>query len=182
MSDVDTLRWGDTDSVTFFTVGSGTLVLVKDTKQLLHAHWERPLTWQLLVVITADLPVTEHGTFIVTLHLTIGVGGGMKQVNIPITITPVAGAFAANITNIPIPAQDVQLFATIDATGNTQETLPETWNLSAFIAPLTEPAGYTDTRNYIAGRPPHLDLDPDNASLPRWMPPGFDDGEVRYRR
>lgn len=183
MTDVDTLRWGDTDSLTFFTTGSGGNLSVKQTKQLVAAKWQRPLTWKLLVNIIPNLQGTgETSTFTPLLQLYVGVGQGMIQVAIPITLAPTAGVYLPVVQFFDIPAEAYQAAFTLDVSGASQETKAETFTFSAFTAPFTEPRGYTDLRDMfrkVHGLPERNE--PDREGLPRWMPEGFDDGQLKYR-
>jgi hypothetical protein len=184
VSDFDTLRWGDTQTLAFSTVGAAFPTGPQATKQLVHAHWRRPLTWKLLVNIQPSLPAVEAGTFQLIMRLTVGCGGGMQTIPIVFASAPVAGVYAPILQFFDIPAQDMQIAFDVNLAPATDDTLPHAWLFGAFVAPFTEPAGSTDTAallgQMLQQQPSRAD--PDNQELPRWMPPGFDDGELRYRR
>lgn len=186
MSDFDTLRWGDSDSLTFFTATSPSNITVQKTKQLVHAYWRRPLTWKVLVYVVPQLPAAESGTFTATLLAVIGIGQSVSPlIAIPITVAPTAGVYAPVMQTFDLPAQDIQLQFALDASAATQEEAPEFWNFAAFAAPLTEPQGYTVVGDMLAGPDGARDQTrrmPDQFAEPRWMPPGFQDGTLRYRR
>lgn len=177
MSDLDTMRWGDTQALTVPGGGVGM------TKQLVQGHWQRPLVWKLLFVIIPQVAAGETGTFKAILNLTIGIGQGTGTIPIPITLAPTAGVYAPVIQSLDIPAQDVQVMFSVDATAASVEGAADTFTFSAFIAPFTEPRVLADVRDMIQGghwAPPRED--PDQRGMPHWMPPGFEDGMLRYRR
>lgn len=187
MTDFDTLRWGDKDSLSFFVANNpASNTPIQNTKQLVHAYWRRPLTWKLLVYIAPMLPASETGTFLVTANVTIGIGQSISDtMPFAVSIAPVAGLYAPSVTVFDIPAQDIQVNMTVNASGATQESESEYWSLSAFAAPFTEPYGYTVVGDFMMGpegtqHQPRVT--PDQIQAPRWMPPGFVDGHTRYRR
>lgn len=185
MSDFDTLRWGDSATLDFFKPGQP--ATAQTTKQLVHAYWRRPLTWKLLVVARPQLPSTEGGTFHPVVNVTIGIGQSISDtIPLVLTVAPVAGVYSPVVQFFDIPAQDIQVNVSLDAgAGATQETDPEYWQFSAFAAPFTEPYGYTVVGDHLLGPEGGQHQTrrmPDQWQEPRWMPPGFDDGEIRYRR
>jgi hypothetical protein len=107
----------------------------------------------------------------------------MVEVPLGTTVFTLAGGYQPVTLFFEVPAQDVQVFARVDVT-NAVSTQGMSFLFGAYIAPLTEPAGYTEIRELIrqamnnAERP---SSDSDSQGLPHWMPPGFDDGELRYR-
>lgn len=179
MSDHDTLRWGDTQGLTI--PGGG----IATTGQLLHAFWQRPLAWKLLVVIAPQPAAGETGSFVATLNLTIGIGQGLGTVRIALPpIAPVGGVYPALVQNFDIPAQDVQLSVEVDANGASSEGDSNLFTVSAFIAPFTEPRVMADLRDALCnpeGYQSRANAHPDGQGQERWMPPGFDDGMLRYR-
>lgn len=189
MSEVDTLRWGDVQTLAFQPApgGAGGFTGVTSSKQLVHAHWQRPCTWKVLVSIHPQLPATELGTFKVTVQFVIGCGGGFISFDRVYTFAPTAGVYTQQLDIFDVPAQDIQASVTnIDLSGATQDALAESWLAGIFVAPITEPAGYTDLRDIVRAVTEHFRdrqgyREPDHEGQPRWMPPGFDDGEVRYR-
>lgn len=184
MSDIDTLRWGDTQTLTF-NPGAAALVGVPQTKQLVHAHWQRPCTWKVLVWIAPTLPPGEAGTFNAALEITIGCGGGMVTFDRFYTFAPAAGVYSPQLDIFDVPAQDIQARILINGiTGATDDTRQHSWLTACMVAPITEPAGYTDVadmlRKLAQNMPANL-RDPDSEGLPRWMPEGFEDGQLKYR-
>jgi len=184
MSDIDTLRWGDTQTLRFTEAGAGPASLVgpAETKQLVHAHWPRPLTWKLMLVIQPQVPANETANFAASFLVTLGVGAGMVQIPLGATLFTLAGGYQPVTLFFELPAQDVQVFATVDVS-LAVSTQGMSFLFGAYIAPLTEPAGYTEIRDTMLRvldreRPP---TDSDSQGMPHWMPPGFDDGELRYR-
>lgn len=181
MSDFDTLRWGDTQDLAFSALTGPFPTGPQSTKQLLHAHWQRPCLWKVLVAIQPNMGAVEAGTFTPTLRLTVGCGGGMMVIPLPIASAP---PYPNILQFFDIPAQDIQGVFDVNLAPASDETLPHSWLFGLFAAPFTEPAGYTDASALLkqALAQPVSRGDPDNHELPRWMPPGFNDGELRYRR
>jgi hypothetical protein len=184
VSDFDTLRWGDTQTLSFATVGAAFPTGPQPTKQLVHAHWRRPLTWKLLVNIQPSLPAVEAGTFHLIMRLTVGCGGGMQTIPFDFVSAPVAGVYAPVLQFFDIPAQDIQIVFDVNLAPATDDTLPHSWLFGAFVAPFTEPSGSADTAallTHAIGQSASR-ADPDSRDMSRWIPPGFEDGELRYRR
>lgn len=188
MSEIDTLRWGDTETMNFTEGGAATFTppTPKSTKQLVHAHWNRPLTWRLMLIFEATVPAAETATFAAVALVTVGVGGGQKETVLANAVFSLANGYATSVQFFDIPAQDMQVrFILADISG-AASVQPHSFAFSAFAAPLTEPAGYTEilkiakraVRIEPEQRPPESG---DSTGLPHWMPSGFDDGELRYR-
>jgi hypothetical protein len=180
MSDHDTLRWGGSEGIQVFGGQTGT------TPQIVHAHWQRPLAWKLLLIVVPQLDPTESGTFAVALQASIGIGQGVITVTIPVgNITASAPGMApALIFNLDVPAQDVNLQATVDGSAASGEGTNNRFTVSIFMAPLTEPRVMADIRDALcnpAGYESRALSDPDHRGQERWMPPGFDDGMLRHR-
>ena len=178
MTDIDTLRWGDSQTL---SVPGGS---IQQSVQIVQGRWQRPLAWKLLVVIIPQVAAGETGTFKATMNLSIGIGQGTVTVPIPFSIAPTAGVYSPVIQNLDIPAQEVQISFTVDATGATAEGDANAFTVSAFIAPFTEPRVLMDLRDALVDRAALASralAEPDRDGLPRWMPPGFDDGMLRYR-
>lgn len=189
MSDLDTIRWGDTQTLVFAPAAGGSpagLFGPPQTKQLVHAHWSRPCTWKVLVYIAPTLPASEAGTFNAAAQITVGCGGGMVQFGRIYTFAPTAGVYTPQLDIFDVPAQDIQAQILLNGTTPaTQDVDQESWLTAIMVAPITEPAGYTDVADMLrklAVDMPHNLRNPDSEGLPRWMPEGFEDGELRYRK
>ena len=184
MTDIDTQRWGDSQVLQVTTTAGENALAV--SKQLLQAHWQRPLLWKVLTVIRPDIPAGENVTFIVTVTLNIGVGQASIQAPFTYTFAPVGGVYAPQVIFQDIPAQDIQGQVSVAVSGGGSPTVPagDAFYVALLAAPFTEPRAVTDMRDlFLASLPPRGDALADNSQGGmRWMPPGFDDGEVRYRR
>jgi|SRR5215471_2448340 len=111
----DTLMWGQSVSFgplidTAQAIGEATV----DTRdqQIVRVFYERPTTWQIKVVITAQRPVGESATFEVSYPIIIGVGTAqvtLQRVHaftVPAPATP--EVFEDDLT---LPAQAIQISA-----------------------------------------------------------------------
>jgi hypothetical protein len=187
MSELDTVRWGDQQTLLFTPnlAGPAALIGVTATKQLVNAHWRRPCTWKLLVSIQPFMPSIEASTFHPQMNLFVGCGGANVTIPVAFTVAPAAGVYSPILQFFDLPAQDIQVNFQVSMAGASDDTFPHSWLFAALAAPFTEPDGYTMTSEYIKQLIPSLDsraVDPANRQLPHWMPPGYEDGELRYRR
>ena len=161
----DTLRWGDTRG---FQLSAGEAATDTPTQQLVAAHWDYPITWTVLLVMTPQLTGAEVNPFTVTYNVTVGVGQGTHTY--PLTYDFIAGGFYAPISDQKfIPAQDLQINALL--TGNPSNN--EGFQIGAFAAPMTEPHAMREIGRILRG---------ESQSHVQWMPPGFHPEEMGYRR
>jgi len=193
MSEIDTIRWGDTQSV---MIAAAALVVegpppVAVSKQMLNCKWERPVVWRLLVSLFAQIGPDDVGnvTFDVQVSVQIGLGG-VNQL-LPLTLVHFASPYASNIQFFDIPAEAMQIqFAVGNVVGAVLDPLADMVTVTAMAAPHAEPGAIAMMRNHL-GAPTHV-VSPDSQGLPRWigtphpeheagMPYGFDDGQLRYR-
>jgi hypothetical protein len=172
MSDVDTMRWGDTQSLKL----SGAVETALQSSQMLNAHWQRPCVWRLMVSVAPTVGPDDQAIVIgVVLSLRVGVGQANQLVPLP-PITFPAGTYAAVTQFFDVPAENLQLQFQVSVSGvivdpNDQVTV------SAFIAPRAEPGGIVQIRDHMGDGI----REPDRDGLQRWPGAGFDDGELRYR-
>lgn len=166
----DTLRWGDVES---FRMRSGENLNVT-SKQLLQAHWRWPLTWtvQFIALPSIDL-VNETSTFTLTFRVTVGVG--QAQITYPLVYTFAPPTFAQVVDQKFIPAQDLQIIATL--TGTVAALVKEeSMVVATFAAPMTEPHAMTHLLDHHEGAADRL------QKAEHWMPPGFNEERLAYRR
>jgi hypothetical protein len=174
VSEVDTMRWGDTQTLLLANVvatGEGSVVKLQSS-QMLNAHWQRPCVWRLMLSINPA--IAGNATTLVTVLLRVGVG----QAN---QLTPLA-TFLATTASGPsvlffdIPAENIQVQFTLGPVGGVI-TNGDQVTVSAFVAPHSEPAGIVQIRDVMG----QGIREPDRDGLPRFMPAGFEDGELIYR-
>ena len=180
MSDFDTLRWGDSQQLSLLPAFGETLIR---SKELLYAKWQRPVVWRLMLTVKADLTPADIAaaiTFGVALELQLGVGG-VNQV-VPLAVVAFATPYAPSVQFFDVPAETIQVLASVFGV-SAQPSKNSTVTVTAMTAPHAEPGGVVQIRDAVAV---HGDKEriqsADSEGMPRWMPAGFDDGEVRYRR
>jgi hypothetical protein len=173
MSEVDTMRWGDTQSVLLASAAGAENGIITSS-QMLNAHWQRPCVWRMMLSIAPEMAAGDVLTFTVNILLRIGVG----QANQLVPLATFAGAppYAPVVQFFDIPAENLQLQFLVGAISNTPAPNDRVV-VSAFVAPRAEPGGIVQIRD----RMPQEIREPDRDGLPRWMPRGFDDGELKYR-
>ena len=172
MSDVDTMRWGDTQTLLLAHVAAveGQTQLV--SSQMLNAHWQRPCVWRLMLSINPA--ISGNATTAVTVFLRVGCGQANQLV--PITVFNAASGSGFEVLFFDIPAENIQVQFSLGPVGGLV-ALGDQVTVSAFAAPHSEPGGITQIRDSLKTGI----REPDQDGQPRWMPPGFNDGELRYR-
>jgi len=187
MSDIDTMRWGDAQTLNFANAmpnPSGAENFLLPSKQMLNAHWQRPLLWKLMISVTpqVDDSVMEGFAFSLTAFLYVGVGQANSLV--PLDIFNFSGVppYTPVTKFYDIPAENYQLLFQLMYPFGT--SLTQSYVLvSAFTAPFTEPRMVTDVREYVGrGRDLPRRADAGSDEQPRYFPPGFEDGQMTYRR
>lgn len=193
MSDHDTLRWGDTQSL---NLAAAALIvegmpIVLTSKQMLNAKWERPVVWRLMLTVAVQVGADDTGlTFDVLINVQVGVGGVNQLV--PLVVIPFATPFNPSIQFFDIPAEAMQVqFQVGNLVGTVLDPTGDIVTVTAMCAPHAEPGAIAQMRSAMHA-PTHV-TSPDSEGLPRWMgtphpdyepdmPQGFDDGQLRYRR
>lgn len=173
MSDLDTLRWGDTQTLAFDPGVADPKGMA--TRQMVSAKWRRPLGWVCNVVIAPQFNA-ETGTFVFQARITQGIGGGLVTSVKTYTLAPVGGVYDPIFDSFELAAQDIQidvaLVRTAAAVGG-----PESVQIGVFVAPITEPHAMTAILDQTDGGlpPPHR----------RWMhdspSPGFEPAPLGYQ-
>lgn len=176
MSDVDTMRWGDTQSLSLLAASGESANAF--SKQMLQANWQRPVVWRVMLSISASIGADDAAlTFDVQPILFIGVG----QANAPVPLPPVhfATPFASSVQFFDIPAESIIMQFAILNLSNAAHA-DSSINVAAFVAPHAEPGAIVQMRDKM-GAPRHWVDPPDLQGQPHWMREGFDDGQLRYR-
>jgi hypothetical protein len=176
MSDVDTMRWGDSQTLLMSGIGENAAPV---SGQLLNAHWQRPCVWRLMLAIQPNITAGDTTVFVVNVLLRVGVGQANSLIPLATFVfAPTAGVYTGQTTFFDVPAQDMQVqFSAGVQGGGTPMEPGDSITVSAFAAPHAEPAGISQIRDGIAAGI----REPDQDGQPRWMPPGFNDGQLRYR-
>jgi hypothetical protein len=173
VSEQDTMRWGDTQSV-LLSAGAAFENGFAASSQMLNAHWQRPCVWRMMLSIAPEMASGDTLTFSVQVLLRVGVGQANQQV--PLITLPFGPPYAPVVEFFDIPAENLQLQFLVGAVSNTP-LANDRVIVSAFVAPRAEPGGIVQIRDHMK-----QDIrEPDHDGLPRWMPRGFEDGEVAYR-
>src|SRR5580693_9367395 len=177
MSDIDTMRWGDTQAIEF-SAGindpeSGTQSAT--SSQMLNAKWQRPITWRLMVSVAPQVAGVDTAS---VLTVTVGLFVGVGQAN---QVVPL-DTFEFSATP-PLSFDGITRFYANPPVASDGTVV----TVTAMAAPVTDPRGIVDIRELLrelhAMALPSRHSDPtDGDGQPRWMPPGFDDGVMRYRR
>jgi hypothetical protein len=190
MSDIDTMRWGDTQTLNL-AQGAGESSFTP-SKQMLNAKWERPVVWRLMLSVAYQVVPADAGlTFSVQIFLQVGVGQASQQVplaTVNIVATSPATVIAPLFFDIPAEAMQVQFF--VGDFGN-QPNAGDSVTVTAMCAPHAEPGAVAQMRD-VSVPDPNKASQRDREGMPRWigtphpeheagMPQGFDDGELRYR-
>lgn len=192
MSDLDTMRWGDTVAIPLvqaqLVVGEGEGVY--QTQQILNAVWQRPVVWRLLLSAKWLLAPEDVGSSVtIAIYLRVGVGQANQEIpltTIILTMETATGFIQPQFFDVPAEALQVafQVVAVTSQTGNAFDP-NSILTVTGFVAPHAEPGSLAQIRDNVklamGDDPKRGPQDPDRRDLPRWMPPGFDDGEVRYR-
>ena len=193
MSDIDTMRWGDTQTLVMteqqtVETDSGPSQ-VGLSSQMLNLKWQRPLTWRLMVSAVPTVSPGDNGVVSITVFVTMFVGVGQANQEVPLFTWDFSAGpppdYVGSTQFFDVPAEALQLrFTTVcnppAADDGTYVTV------TAMGAPITEPRVTADVRELLRKLHdmalPSRSGDPtDGDGQPRWMPPGFDDGVMRYR-
>jgi hypothetical protein len=190
MSDIDTMRWGDTQTLNLANAAGESSFT--PSKQMLNAKWERPVIWRLMLTVAYQVVPADVGlTFTVNIFLQVGVGQASQQV--PLASVNIVAANPSNVIaplffDIPAEAMQVQFF--VGNFGN-QPNAGDSVTVTAMCAPHAEPGAVAQMRDTAVADPNRASMR-DRDGMPRWigtphpeheagMPQGFDDGELRYR-
>jgi hypothetical protein len=188
MSDIDTMRWGDTQSLPLVNaqVDPETGGAIIASSQMLNAKWQRPITWRLMVSVNPLIAaVDDASTLTVVVTLFVGVGQANQQV--PLAVLSFGpGTYVGETQFFDVPAETMQLQFTVLADPGVVSD-GSVVVVTAMAAPVTDPRAIADVRELLREihslALPSRHNDPtDGDNQPRWMPPGFDDGVMRYRR
>jgi hypothetical protein len=196
----DALRWGGRTAVAWgphSPVGGNTgpqlqqaVNLAKGQlgNQLVNAHWRWPLTWQTLVCIVPQFSPDEVGAMVVRLDWTLGSGDAQNtfQTFYTVSLDPTTGLYTSVIdTETILPGADVQvvlgaLLPVAEASGlpALTTTSVDVLDIGVFVAPQTEAhalllllEGFSKDERFGAGE-----------REGGWMPPGFNEEPLGYRR
>jgi len=170
----DTLRWGDSHTFTgLASYFSDTSVPSLFSRQMIAAHWRWPLSWNLWVAIVPSFEAETTGIITITLQTTIGIGQAIATFPIVYTLSPTSGVYLPITDQKLIPAQDLQIIAQLDATEATKG-VNDNLTIGVFVAPQTEPHAMTHLLDKMVHgeRPEEV----------QWMPPGFNEAPMGYRR
>ncbi len=175
--DATTQRWGD--QLTASVTSSGGILPVSwstNTKQLIAAHWRWPLMWGLRISIVPALDATETATFTITITCTVGSGQTAIPVVFTYVLAPVAGVYAPINDLQQIPAEDVQVIATVTGQPAAAAGVKDNIVVGAVIAPFTDPHGLTRLYDWMMTPP---NEQPEGG---RWMDGRpFADQRLTYR-
>jgi hypothetical protein len=175
MSEIDTLRWGDVQSISGLQKMVAETSIVLKTKQMISARWRWPLVWVLRVAFVPQFAADESGTFTITVTVQLGTGGGLLEFPFFYTLAPQPDGSYRAITDAQlIPAQDCQVFVSVTSSTATGTSL-DTLLVGAWMAPETEPHAMTRMHDMLAAAstaPPHREA--------RWMREGFQDDPLNY--
>lgn len=145
MPDLDTLRWGDTETLKIApTQNSGDFAVPQNTKQLIAAHWRWPLVWALRVIIRPQLDPAETATINLAVDVVVGSGQSQATARFLYNVAPVAGVYPPINDLQFIPACDIQAEALV--LGSTALFVPNAGQsiiTGLFVAPQTEPHAMT---------------------------------------
>ncbi|HZZ54783.1 MAG TPA: hypothetical protein VFE26_10925 [Trebonia sp.] len=188
MSDIDTMRWGDTQTLEpLNAVTTDVNSQVVTSSQMLNAKWQRPVTWRLMLSVAPSI-AGEDTASTLTVFVTLFVGVGQANAPVPLatlTFTDADG-FAGQTVFFDIPAEtmQVQFTAVFDPSVASTGSVVQ---VTAMCAPITEPRVMADVRELLReihhrDLPSRHNAPSDGDGQPRWMGPGFDDGVMRYRR
>jgi hypothetical protein len=166
MSAHDTLRWGDTQSIPV-TAGEAPS---SQTRQLLQLHWRWPLSWTVLLVMVPQFGPAENQTFLVTWQVTIGIGQAIQTFPLLYTFAPSGGVYAPQTPTLTIPAENLQMIATLTTVAGGAANDTDYMLVGAFGAPVTEPHAMTSLRDGL----------PHDGERVDWMPEGFHPERLRY--
>lgn len=168
-SSLDTLRWGDVESIAVPAAGE---TLAQFTKQLVQAHWRWPLTWQLQLSFHAELGtnVTETADFLFDVEFTVGAGQAKMTYVETFTMTNASG-YADVAVSRALPAQDLQL--RVFARSSKAVVQAAQLIIGAMVAPITEPHVMIEMLDNLEGQ---------RHDQVEWMREGFHPQPLHYRR
>lgn len=168
-SSLDTLRWGDIETVSVPAAGE---TLFSQTKQLVQAHWRWPLAWAVQVSLVLDFGavITETTTFFLDVEFTVGSGQAKMTYTETFSSTAAAG-YPDIAVSRTIPAQDLQIRATVRTAGAVTQVAQA--NIGCMVAPVTEPHAMTEVLRVVEGQA---------AGQVEWMREGFTPQPLHYRR
>jgi len=180
MSDVDTMRWGDSQTLKIVNAAGEDVSFL--SSQMLNAHWQRPCVWRLLVSVSGQFDAADAGTtFTVTVFLRVGVGQTNELIPI-LTINWTVGTTADTTVFFDIPAENMQMQFQVSDLANAPGggVNPNDFvKVVALAAPRAEPGGISQIRDGLPGNDGIRE--PDRDGMARWPGGGFEDGELRYR-
>jgi hypothetical protein len=183
MTDHDTFRWGDTATAHLLALNqaAGENGVAPIPSQLLNAKWERPCVWRLMLSIAYQVVDLDVGLqFTVGLFVQVGVGQASQVLplaSIDITATNPPTIIPALFFDVPAETMQVQFFVGPFSNGpRAQDSI----TVTAMCAPHAEPGAIAQMRRAAGAEP--VVVSPDSEGLDRWMGPGFEDGQLRYRR
>jgi len=179
--DPNRLRWGDIFPVVIPGVVSENPAPVSQQIVNARAH-DLPETWTIFLYCAIDHMPPGGVSVSIVYGITIGVGAstvtfpftfffGPAIVGNP-TFSPYeidSGTVKFGFTTLFLPARDIQINAQLSRSG--QDT-----NQPCLVGAWVAPRVSFPAQPGAVERPPHT-----GEGLPRWMPPGFEDGELRYR-
>jgi hypothetical protein len=168
----DTLRWGDSHTFNNLQDLSGESSELL-SKQQIAAHWRWPLSWNLWVAIIPQFEASETASFVIELQTTIGVGQAVATFPLRYTLSPTAGVYLPITDQKFLPGQDIQIITNVFNSTNTTG-VNDNLTVALFIAPQTEPHAFTKMMDRLV----HHES-PDEV---QWMPPGFYEAGMGYRR
>jgi hypothetical protein len=174
-SSLDTLRWGDAETLLGLETLAGVETTFISSKQLAQAHWRWPLSWSFWAMFVPMFDSTERSTFTVITSVTLGVGQAQLTTEIR-TDLPHDAANLYHPVNLAetFPGQDIQVRCRV--TGQATLTNPNGVNslaIGVFLAPQTEPHAMTEILARLEGEP---------KEQVEWMREGFTPQELHYRR
>jgi hypothetical protein len=171
MTEFATLRWGDVQA--FSTQGFSGAQLstsLTQTKQLVAAVWEVPLSWNVILVAQPSINAGDNGTFSVSWLFTLG-AGQTTMGEIPLFTM---GPFTKTATALTqqqqlVPSQSLQIRGQISVVGASAVT--STITLGAFVAPNnTEPFAERNFERTLMRALTGVD---EQSGSMRFMPMGF---------
>lgn len=191
MTDFDTMRWGDAQSVSLQTAldTAGTAAGYFEVQQTANAKWTRPCIWRVMLALETLTDADGVGvTFDVQPYIRVGVG----QANVRIPLDVISVTLAQPDTLLPgifldVPAESLQVAFRLQNFANGENLGQSTILVAAICAPHAEPGNIAQIRDAIRDAmgidPLKGPVDPDRGNA-RFFPPGgpFYDPPGFYRR
>jgi len=179
MTDFDTFRWGDAQTI-FAVKATGETTFV-NSSQMLNARWQRPCVWRLMIAYNPQVQQSAL-TFTVSTLLKVGIGQAIED--ILLANVAVATPFAPTTLFFDIPAETIIVQFSLFNVGGAVP-VNDGIRVVAMAAPHAEPGAVVQMRDALGAQAGGI-LPPDQRELSErgispWMPPGFEDGELRYR-